>query len=114
MSRAMPKSPILATLSGPGMVSRQFLAAMSLKKPPKKHSISYITYLDETFQSPQINEKKRKKMDFVLIVITAARKKIMTTFVFQTNMLICDEKKIYQMCMNDYFTHLCMKWFSSR
>lgn len=31
MSRAMPKSPILATLSGPGQVSRQFLAAMSLK-----------------------------------------------------------------------------------
>lgn len=32
MSRAMPKSPILATLSGPGQVSRQFLAAMSLEK----------------------------------------------------------------------------------
>lgn len=31
MSRAIPKSPILATLSGPGQVSRQFLAAMSLK-----------------------------------------------------------------------------------
>lgn len=42
MSRAMPKSPILATLSGPGQVSRQFLAAMSLEKQTTVTKCSFM------------------------------------------------------------------------
>ena len=42
MSRAMPKSPILATRSGPGQESRQFLAAMSLKNTGSVTKCSFI------------------------------------------------------------------------
>lgn len=67
ISRAIPKSPILATLPGPRQVRRQFLAAISLKGKGRKEkerekSLNNLTVLQ--------TKKKKKSTCFPELQIT--------------------------------------------
>lgn len=55
MSRAIPKSPILATLPGPRQVRRQFLAAISLRGKRRK-----ATEREDPFNYSTILQAKKK------------------------------------------------------